>query len=316
MKEALNQFIATKSKVSSGSQVSTVVKASNQTKLSTSTKSSNQTKVPTKSPKRVKIQLSRSPKIARLALLIGGIALAGVFIFFGASKLESQKHNLQQEVAKAEQKQEVAEKTLVQTHQALDELTAVVVTKNKVASEAIKKVEENQEKLNNLQTQTQSLQDELGRLREENDALTKEKEELAAKIQLQALTEKKKNEVSILSANSQSKSSAKVGEEINVLATAYTAECKGCSGITATGIDVRRSTPNIIAVDPRIIPLHSTVEVWIDGELYGTYSAQDKGKDIKGRRIDILFDKHSDAISFGTKDAVVKVIKYGNSDPY
>ena len=45
--------------------------------------------------------------------------------------------------------------------------------------------------------------------------------------------------------------SSLVGEEMTMTATAYTAYCEGCSGITYTGIDLR-SNPNqkVIAVDP------------------------------------------------------------------
>ena len=41
------------------------------------------------------------------------------------------------------------------------------------------------------------------------------------------------------------------GQEMTMTATAYTAYCEGCSGITYTGIDLR-SNPNqkVIAVDP------------------------------------------------------------------
>src|SRR5689334_15167339 len=61
--------------------------------------------------------------------------------------------------------------------------------------------------------------------------------------------------------------SKSVSKEITVEATAYTAYCAGCSGITATGIDLR-SNPNrkVIAVDPRVIPLGSRVYVEGYGE--------------------------------------------------
>ena len=94
----------------------------------------------------------------------------------------------------------------------------------------------------------------------------------------------------------------------NVIATAYTKDCKGCSGITATGLDIRSSTPKIIAVDPKIIPLHSKVELLVDGESWGIYTAEDTGGAIKGHRIDILMDSKSKALDFGVKRVTVKVI--------
>ena len=62
-------------------------------------------------------------------------------------------------------------------------------------------------------------------------------------------------------------------------ATAYTAHCNGCSGITATGINLR-ANPNlkVIAVDPSVIPLGS--KVWVEG--YGYAVAGDTGGAIKG----------------------------------
>src|SRR5699024_9332107 len=58
-----------------------------------------------------------------------------------------------------------------------------------------------------------------------------------------------------------SSSSEASGQEISMNATAYTANCNGCSGVTATGIDLN-ANPNkkVVAVDPGVIPLGS--EVW------------------------------------------------------
>src|SRR5699024_10937641 len=53
-------------------------------------------------------------------------------------------------------------------------------------------------------------------------------------------------------------------KEITMSATGYTAKCTGCSGITATGIDLNKN-PNakVVAVDPSVIPLGS--RVWVSG---------------------------------------------------
>lgn len=55
-----------------------------------------------------------------------------------------------------------------------------------------------------------------------------------------------------------------------------------------------------IAVDPNIIPYRT--EVIINGK---TYKAQDCGGAIKGKRIDVYFKNHSDALNFGIKYAEV-----------
>ncbi|PSL40439.1 3D (Asp-Asp-Asp) domain-containing protein [Planomicrobium soli] len=96
------------------------------------------------------------------------------------------------------------------------------------------------------------------------------------------------------------------GKEMTVTATAYTAFCAGCSGITATGQDLR-SNPNqkVIAVDPTVIPLGS--KVWVEG--YGTAIAGDTGGAIKGNKIDLFIPSQDAAINFGRKTVKIKILK-------
>lgn len=95
------------------------------------------------------------------------------------------------------------------------------------------------------------------------------------------------------------------GKEFYVTATAYTAYCNGCSGKTATGLDLR-ANPNlkVIAVDPNVIPLGS--KVWVEG--YGYAVAGDTGGAIKGKRIDLHVPTKSDAYKFGRRQVKVKVM--------
>ena len=101
-------------------------------------------------------------------------------------------------------------------------------------------------------------------------------------------------------------SSASSGEkEFYATATAYTAYCNGCSGVTATGVDLK-SNPNlkVIAVDPSVIPLGS--KVWVEG--YGYAVAGDTGGAIKGNKIDLFMASKSKAYNFGRKKVRVKVL--------
>lgn len=98
---------------------------------------------------------------------------------------------------------------------------------------------------------------------------------------------------------------------IPVKATAYIATCKGCSGITKTEIDVRKTTPNIIAVDPSVIPLGSVVELWVGGYLWGEYHAEDIGGAIKDHKIDVLLPSLEDAENFGIRKAIVVIKEIG-----
>ena len=91
--------------------------------------------------------------------------------------------------------------------------------------------------------------------------------------------------------------------EMRVTATAYCpcAKCCGKSdGITATG--KKATAGRTIAVDPSVIPYGT--EVVINGH---TYIAEDCGGLVKGKRIDIFFDSHEDALQFGVQKMTVLV---------
>ncbi len=92
---------------------------------------------------------------------------------------------------------------------------------------------------------------------------------------------------------------------ITVKATAYTASCEGCSGITAAGIDIK-SNPDakVIAVDPDVIPLGS--KVYVEG--YGEAVAADTGSAIKGDRIDVFIPSEQEALNWGNKQVTVKIL--------
>lgn len=96
------------------------------------------------------------------------------------------------------------------------------------------------------------------------------------------------------------------GEEYFVTSTAYTADCNGCSGYTATGINLRQN-PNIkvIAVDPRVIPLGT--KVYVEG--YGYAVAADTGSAVKGYKIDVFFPSKSDAYRWGRRTIKIKILK-------
>ncbi|MBY0090102.1 LysM peptidoglycan-binding domain-containing protein [Priestia aryabhattai] len=95
------------------------------------------------------------------------------------------------------------------------------------------------------------------------------------------------------------------GKSMTVEATAYTANCAGCSGTTATGVDLK-ANPNqkVIAVDPSVIPLGS--KVYVEG--YGEAVAADTGGAIKGNRIDVFVPAEGDAQQFGRKSVKITVM--------
>ncbi|GEK58274.1 hypothetical protein CHL76_08930 [Marinococcus halophilus] len=104
---------------------------------------------------------------------------------------------------------------------------------------------------------------------------------------------------------SESSDSSSEGETMTMEATAYTADCAGCSGITATGKNLNEDpNANVVAVDPDVIPLGSTVKI----EGMGTYTAADTGGAINGDRMDVHVPTKSEAYSFGRQDVEVTVV--------
>lgn len=93
---------------------------------------------------------------------------------------------------------------------------------------------------------------------------------------------------------------------ITVTATAYTADCQGCSGVTATGIDLRANPgQKVIAVDPSVIPLGS--KVYVPG--YGEAVAADTGGAIKAGRIDVFIPDKQEALNWGVRTVKLTILK-------
>lgn len=84
-------------------------------------------------------------------------------------------------------------------------------------------------------------------------------------------------------------------------ATAYLPTDGGGDGITASGMMARRG---VVAVDPNVIPLGTTV--FIPG--YGMAIAGDTGGDIVGHRIDLVMEDYGEAIEFGRRTIEVYVL--------
>lgn len=102
---------------------------------------------------------------------------------------------------------------------------------------------------------------------------------------------------------------------INVMTTAYSSDyaCTQKSpgdygyGITASGTRAKRNSSDYssIAVDPGVIPIGT--KLYIPG--YGLGIAEDTGGAIKGNKIDLYFDSYSEALSWGTRNVTVYIVK-------
>ncbi len=92
-------------------------------------------------------------------------------------------------------------------------------------------------------------------------------------------------------------------EYLDMVATAYAPWCcRGVDSVTAIGL---HAGYGVVAVDPRIIPLRSTL--YIEG--YGYAIAGDVGSAIKGLRIDLGMDTTRLARQFGRRPVRVYIIQ-------
>jgi uncharacterized protein YabE (DUF348 family)/3D (Asp-Asp-Asp) domain-containing protein len=87
-------------------------------------------------------------------------------------------------------------------------------------------------------------------------------------------------------------------------ATAYTHTDPGCDMITATGTTVHMGT---IAVDPSVIPYGTRMFIVSkDGRyIYGVSTAEDCGKSIKNKKVDLYFPTYDACIQFGVRDVYI-----------
>lgn len=144
----------------------------------------------------------------------------------------------------------------------------------------------------------------LAALEAEREAVRERKlaEQVAAKPPEKAPTEPSRN-------------SDYVGQAQAFSATAYTAHCEGCSGITKTGVNLRRSIyhegKRVIAVDPRRIALGSIVLVTLANGSSFEAIAEDVGSAIQGAIIDVAHETTEQASRFGRQSVEVRVIRKG-----
>lgn len=89
-------------------------------------------------------------------------------------------------------------------------------------------------------------------------------------------------------------------------ASAYEPGPRSCGpsadGRTSCGL---RAGYGVVAVDPRVIPLHS--RLYVEG--YGLAIAGDTGRAIKGNRIDLGFNTYREAMRFGRRSVIVHILE-------
>lgn len=171
-----------------------------------------------------------------------------------------------------------------------------------------------------LKSHKEQLQSEIGTLKTKNSHLNDELETEKSKKKVASQNLSTETDVAITKTSYQMTQKSKVptpapktgGKTITASATAYVAMCDtGCTGITATGIDVRNTITykgfRVIAVDPSVIPLHTVVRVTVNGQSF-TAIAIDTGGAIKGNKIDILVGSTDEAWNFGRQEATIQIL--------
>lgn len=144
--------------------------------------------------------------------------------------------------------------------------------------------------------------------------LAAKKEQEAAKKESELVHVSKKEEKKSSAPNNKAPETGKSKEDTKqensnkksflVTSTAYTADCAGCSGVTTTGIDLKKNPDaKVIAVDPSVIPLGSLVHV----EGYGYAIAGDTGSAIQGNKIDVFYSSKSKALNWGVRTVKVTI---------
>lgn len=230
-------------------------------------------------------------------------------------EVESEKELVENNLEK--EKNESQE--LLQKVDILTEESAELADKIESLSEEIDKTKkdskETKEKKEKLKSEKQKLENEKIDLL---DKLSKKESEPKNLVQLSSKTESPSKPVQGAKKTTNKPKEVKYsggGKTVNAEATYYIAMCDtGCTGITATGVDVRGSIYHegmrVIAVDPNTIPLYSIVEVTVNGSTFKAI-ALDTGGDIKGNRIDILVGSTSEARKLGRNSATVKILRSG-----
>lgn len=105
---------------------------------------------------------------------------------------------------------------------------------------------------------------------------------------------------------------------IKMRVTAYSPDEQSCAG-TADGItssihNVFTNGMRLVAADSRILPLGSIISVpgYDQGKVVPVL---DRGGAIKGRRLDVLYATHEQALKWGVKDLEITVWEYADGQP-
>ena len=171
----------------------------------------------------------------------------------------------------------------------------------------VNSLEEKQEILNNLEKRIIDLENQNNGLKQKDEELVRKNEEL--KKEIQQLEVSKTTVTSRSSSTSRASTSSSNSNTSNSgwTTATVTAYC-GCSvccgkstGITASG--TKATAGKTIAASSQYA---FGTKIEIQG--YGTYIVEDRGGAITGNKIDMFFSSHSEALAFGRKTLMIRVV--------
>lgn len=188
------------------------------------------------------------------------------------------------------------------------------------------KINDLREKVEELSVENKTLQSTISTQNEKIETLTDDNEELLIEIN-EMKVRVRKLEQQRLEAIEKQKQKQKRQEQIKqqqittngqslgqFKITHYSAKCKGCTGITKSGFELKGRTKyegmDIIATDNKIIPLGSIVLIKSKDRTIKAI-VLDKGGAIKNRDIDLLVSSQSEAYKKGVYYAELSLIRKG-----
>lgn len=170
--------------------------------------------------------------------------------------------------------------------------------KTRIATENAKKEAAEKQAKEEMQKQAEKVKEEAKKAKEKEEAekLAAEKVEKETELAKQESNEKPKEDTP-------KEEVPTSGATRMMESTAYSYSEPGSGHITASGLDLY-DNPQVIAVDPSVIPLNSIVNV----EGYGVAIAADTGGAIKGNIIDVHFTTVEECIAWGRRQVKVTVM--------
>ena len=220
-----------------------------------------------------------------------------VNMIYSASVLTSASEDRVEEAQKEHDKLTDMREALVVEKESLNEKQVAAVEKKEALNTKVadlrKVLAENESELNNLNAEERAI-------KAEQEA---KRRAAAARNNVTTASSNRSAASKSTSNTTQKSASTSAGEWRTVQATGYSTQQRGLSTHTALGIDLRVN-PRVIAVDPRVIPLGSLVEV----QGLGVYVAGDTGGAIKGNIIDIHYPTVGQALNWGRRNVKIRVI--------